>query len=130
MVLISYVFAVFFILAFLADRLPLIKSINKLSMLGKISLTTISSDAMEDSEKQKLLLANSAEIFKLSLKIAALVLLVLAAGYLLVWAADLLNIVKSPLLFSFLDTVTGIVISIFAFSSWFLIKKIYARARL
>jgi hypothetical protein len=130
MLLISYVFAVFFILALMVDRLPLIKFINEISMLSKTSFTTIGSNTMEDSEKQKLLLTNSASIFKLSLKIATLILLVVAAGYLLMLAGDLLNIVKSPLLFSFLDTVPGIVISILAFSSWFLIKKIYVRARL
>jgi hypothetical protein len=130
MVLISFVFAIFFILAFAADRLPLIKLIQKISALSKMSLKTISTEAIDDTEKQKLLLANSAGIFKLSAKLAGLVILVLTVGYTLALAGDLLGIVKTPVLFAYLETVPGAVISVLAFCSYFLLKKIYVRARL
>ncbi|HZY38434.1 MAG TPA: hypothetical protein VFE53_17370 [Mucilaginibacter sp.] len=129
-VLISYIFVVSIILAVLADRLPLIKSIGKISALGKISLKIIHSKEIDDTEKQKLLLANSAVIFTQSLKIAALVILVLAVGYLLVLAGDFTRILKRPVLLKYMESVPGISISIIAFLAYFLIKKIYDRTRL
>jgi hypothetical protein len=130
MVLISYVFGIFFIMAFIADCLPLIKSMQKISLLGKASFKTIGSAEIADSGKQKLLLHNSAGIFKQSLKITALVVIVLVIGYLLVLAGGFLKIVSCAAFFNCLETAQGIIISIIAFLSYFLIKKIYARARL
>jgi len=130
MVLVSYVFAVFFILAFVADRVPLIESVKEISALSKESIKTISSTAIKDSQKQRILLANSAAIFKYSLKITCLALLILIGGYLLAFVGDELGIVKISVLFGFLETVTGIMTTLMAFGSYFLLKKIYARARL
>jgi len=130
MVLISYIGAIFFSLAFLSDQLPLIKFLRKISTLSKMSLKTIGSEIVEDGEKQKLLLANSAGIFKLSAKLASLVLLVLAIGFQFVLIGDFLGIVKTKALFAYLETVTGMVVSVLAFCSYFVFKKIYARARL
>jgi hypothetical protein len=130
MVLVSYVFAVFFILAFVADRVPLIESVKEISALSKESIKTISSTAIKDSQKQRILLANSAAIFKYSLKITCLALLILIGGYLLAFVGNELGIVKISVLFGFLETVTGIMTTLMAFGSYFLLKKIYARARL
>ena len=130
MALISCTYVLFFILAFVADRLPLIKIMRKISALGKVSLETIGSTHIPDTEKQKILLANSGTIFKQSLIMIALVLLVLGIGFLLTLGADVLGIVKRPILFDYLDSATGIIISVVSFGSYFLLKKIYARARL
>ena len=130
MALISYEYALFFILAFVADRVPFVKAVKEISALSKASLKTISSVAVEDREKQKILLANAAGIFIRSLKIAGLALLILIGGYLLAFVVDELGVVKISVLSGFLETVTGIMISLLAFGSYFILKKIYARARL
>jgi len=129
MVLISYEFALFFILAFVVDRVPFIEAIKEISNLGKHAITTINSATIEDSEKQKILLADSAGIFIRSLKIAVLALLILIGGYLLAFVGDEFNIVKISVLFRFFESIMGIVVSVLAFGSYFLIKKVYARAR-
>jgi len=130
MLLISYEFALFFILAFVADRVPFIRAAKEISALSKESIKTMKSVIIDDSEKQKVLLANAAAIFIRSLKITGLILLILIGGYLLAFAGDEFGIVKISVLFSFLETATGIIISLLAFGSYFLLKKIYARARL
>lgn len=129
MVLISYVYLLFFILAFAADRVPFIEAVKEILVLSKKSLNTISSTAVEDREKQKILLTNAAGIFIRSLKIAGPALLILIGGYLLASVGDELGIVKISALFGFLETLTGVTISLLAFGSYFLIKKVYARAR-
>jgi hypothetical protein len=128
--LISSVFAIFFIMAFIADGLPLIIAMQQMSILAKASLKTIGTDKMTDSEKQKLLLINSANIFKQSLKIAALVAIVLTLGYLLIFAGGFFKLVNDKAFFSFLGSTGGIIISMLGFLFYFLIKKLYARARL
>ena len=94
MVLISYVYLLFFILAFAADRVPFIEAVKEILVLSKKSLNTISSTAVEDREKQKILLTNAAGIFIRSLKIAGPALLILIGGYLLASVGDELGIVK------------------------------------
>ena len=130
MALISEVSVIFFVMAFLADRLPLMKYIRKVIELNRISFDIIGSGNTGDADKQKLLLANSAAIFVQSLKLSGSVLLVLAAGCLLILAGNFFNIVTTSVLLAYLETITGIVISVLAFCFYFLIKKIYDRARL
>ena len=123
---ISYLCAVCFLLAFLTDRLPLITLTNKISRLAKNSLGTIRSSTDSDEEKQKIILGNSLAIFVGSVKISAIVLLVLAIGYLLLLTA---NIFQFPLL-NYAETKTGILVSIISFFLYFLLKKLYVRSRL
>ena len=129
MVLISYEYALFFILAFVADRMPFISAVKEILALSSDSIKTINSVAVEDREKQKMLLVNAAGIFKRSLQIAGLALLILIGGYLLAFAGDESGIVKISVLFNFLETITGIIICLLAFGSYFLLMKIYGRAR-
>ena len=129
MVLISEVFVLFFLLAFLADRLPLVKSIRKIAGLSKNSGAIIGSNTVSDVDKQKLLLLNSVGLFKQSLILAVLILLVLLAGYLLIMAADFCGTVKIAVLLAFLETFAGIAVSILSFCCFFIIKKVYGRAR-
>jgi len=123
---ISYLGAVCLLLAFLTDRLPLITIANKISQLAKNSLGTIRSATANDEEKQKIILSNSRGIFIGSVKISALVLLVLTLGYLLLLAA---NIFHYSLL-TYAETKSGILVSFIFFFLYFLVKKLYVRSRL
>jgi len=123
---ISYLGAVCFLLAFLTDRLPIITLANKISRLAKNSLETIRSATADDEEKQKIILGNSLAMFVGSVKILALVLVVLAIGYLLLLAA---NIFHYGLL-NYAETRSGVMLSFIFFFLYFLLKKLYVRSRL
>jgi len=123
---ISYLGAVCFLLAFLVDRLPLITLANKISQLAKSSLGTIRSETANDEEKQKIILGNSLGIFVGSVKILAIVLLVLAIGYLLLLAANMFHYS----LLNYAETKNGILVSSMFFFLYFLLKKLYVTSRL
>jgi len=128
--LISYLYAVFFILAFLADRLPFLTLIKKIPRLSKSSFQTIRSESIEDAKKQEILLANSLGIFKQSLKITACILLLAVCGLLLLLPGGIfLYLGFSGLLHSTITT-EGLVISIASFFSYFLLKRLYVKIRL
>jgi len=129
-VLISFTYAVFFMLAFVADLLPLIKFTRQISTLTKMSVKTIGSVSLTDSEKQRILLGNSSQIFKQSLKIGAIVVLILVIGYLIMLVANFFQLVKRAVFFNFVESIGGITVSVLAFCSYFLIKRVYVRARL
>lgn len=125
-----YLFIVFFLLAFITDVLPFIKSARNIASLSQSSLKIIQSEDIDDDRKQSALLKNSLGIFKESFKITIFTALLVA---LLLLSLRISNFVK-PLnynyLFEFLISVTGVVLSVFAFVSYFVIKKIYGRFRI
>lgn len=128
--IISYLYIVFFILAFLADRLHFLSIISNISRLGKSSFQIIRSDAIEDSKKQEILLTNSFGLFKQSLKIAGLILLVLVCGFLLLVLWAIVQNLNYRILVDDVMTVYGLLLSIISFFSYFLLKKLYVKIRL
>jgi hypothetical protein len=129
-VIISYLYAVFFILAFLVDRLPFLSIINAISQLSKSSVKTIRSDIIEDSEKQQILLANSFGLFKQSLKMTGLILLVSACGFLLLLLSGVFRHLNYRILFDYMMTTFGLLLAIISFFSYFLLKRLHVQVRL
>ena len=66
--MIGYLYFAFFIIALIADFLPFSPIIKTVSSLAINSVQTIKSKNINDSEKEKILLFNSFEIFKHSIK--------------------------------------------------------------
>src|SRR5277367_210289 len=124
-VIISYLYAVFFILALLADRLPFLSIINNISRLSKGSFQTIRSDIIDDSKKQEILLANSFGLFKQSLKLTGLILLVSACGFLLLLSGGVFKPLSYRILFDYTMTTYGLLLAIISFFSYFLLKRLY-----
>ena len=86
----AYLYMVFLILALAADLLPFLSTIKNVSILTISSGFTIRATDIEDSKKQNILLRNSLGIFKNSLILIGLILLVLAfGGFLLLDQRDL-----------------------------------------
>ncbi len=129
-VIISYLYAVFFILAILADRLPFLSIINNISRLSKGSVHTIRSDAIEDSEKQRILLTNSFGLFKQSLKLTGLILLVSVCGFLLLLLSRVFKHLSYRVLFDYMMTTYGLLLAFISFFSYFLLKRLYVKVRL
>ncbi len=128
--IISYLYAVFFILAILADRLPFLTIINSISRLSKGSFQIIRSDIIEDSEKQEILLSNSFGLFKQSLKIAGLILIVSVCGFLLLLLSGVFKHLSYWILFDYMMTTYGLLLSVMSFFSYFLLKRLYVKIRL
>jgi hypothetical protein len=129
-VIISYLYVVFFILAFLADRLPFLTIINSISRLSKGSFQTIKSDIIEDSKKQEILLSNSFGLFKRSLKMVGLILIVSICGFLLLLLSGVFKHLNYRILFDYMITAYGLLLSIISFFSYFLLKRLYVKIRL
>ena len=127
---ISYLYIVFFILAILVDRLPFLPVIKKTSLLGINSVQTIKSDSLSDSEKQRLLLDNSFNIFKQSLKMLALIILIAIVAYALLMLSILFNPLNYRVLIKYLATINGLILSLVSFFSYFLLKKLYVKIRI
>jgi len=128
--IVSYLYVVFFILAFLADRLPFLSIINIISQLSKSSIKTIRSDIIGDSEKQEILLTNSFSLFKQSLKMTGLILLVSACGFLLLLLSGAFKYLSYRILFDYMITTYGLLLAIISFFSYFLLKRLYVKVRL
>jgi len=128
--IISYLYIVFFIVAALVDYLPFLPAIKKTSLLGFNSLQTISSNNIEDSEKMKILLANSLNIFKQSLKMLALIILVAFSGYILLLLSVVFKSLSYTVLLNYVITLNGLVLSVVSFFSYFLLRKLYVKIRL
>ena len=128
--LIGYLFFAFFILAILADLLPFSLVINRILQLSAVSVQTIRSNTITDTKKEKLLLTNSWELFKQSLKMTGFILLIAAWGCLFLFTSGIFKTINYHVLFSYLKTTDGIILSVVAFLSYFILKKIYVRIRL
>jgi hypothetical protein len=128
--IISYLFAVFFILAILADRLPFFNVINRVSNLGNSSLQTIRSRVIEDSKKQKILLCNSLSILRQSFRLTAFILVILVCGFLLLVLSRFVPHLGFQVLFDYFKTTGGIILSMVSFASYYLVKKLYVKITL
>jgi hypothetical protein len=115
----------------MADNLPFLTAIKGILQSGASSFETMRSKDMEDIQKEKILLANSLGMFIQSLKIIAFILLVVICGALFIY---IISVFYRSLSFGFLIdytiSVNGLIISIAAFFSYFLIKKLYVKIRL
>jgi len=129
-VIISYLYAVFFILAILVDRLPFLAIINNISQLSKGSVQTIKSDTIEDSKKQEILLNNSFGLFKQSLRMTGLILIISACGFLLLLLSVVFKHLSYLVLLDYMATTYGLILAIISFFSYFLLKRWYVKTRL
>jgi hypothetical protein len=128
--LISYLGAVCFIVAFLADYLPFVTFTNKIVLLTRSSVRTMRSAMITDADKEKILLANSMAVFTRSVKLTGLTLLVLIIGCLLLFLTNVFKISDGGFLLRYLETMHGLALSLISFTAYFLVKKIYVRIRL
>jgi hypothetical protein len=130
LIAIIYLFVVFMLIAWAADTIPFLKTAKLISDLSQSSLKTIQSQEMDDSAKQGILLGNSLGIMKHSI----LIIVFTAALIALLLLFLKLSVFISPLNFDYLSnyliSMSGIVLSIFAFLSYFLLKKLYVRYRI
>lgn len=122
-----YLFVAFFILAGVTDYLPFLKSARKISAFSKSSISTIQRNDLDDDGKQKILLGNSLGIFKESLKIFLFVIVLAGLFFLLLKAGEYFFDLSETYLVDFLASAAGIGLSVVAFLSYFLIRKLYAR---
>jgi hypothetical protein len=122
-------FVTFFLSAIFFDKLPMIESMRRISVIGKKSLFTISVRSGSDLRKEKLLRHYSSLMFLESLRISIYIAMVLAAT---VGIYSILSLVfmKGGIEFEYLVTLRGIVVTLIAFSSFFLIKYLYGRKRI
>jgi hypothetical protein len=128
--IIIYLYFVFFGSAILADHLPFLPIIRKASFLGANSLQIIRSNSINDSEKQRILLGSSWDIFKQSLKLLAFIVLVAVIGYVLLLLSVIFKPLNCRILVQYLITFDGLVLSVISFFSYFLLKKLYGKIRL
>ncbi len=127
---IGYLYFVFLIIAALSDRLPFFSSIRLVSSLTIDSVQTIKSTSLEDTQKEKFLLANSFNILKNSLILLGYILLLVLLGFILLLFSEFIKLLKLSVLLSSIPTLMGLVVSIISFFSYYLIKKIYVKVRL
>jgi hypothetical protein len=130
MAIMLYLFIVVFITAFLVDILPFQKISKNILGLSKKTITTIQLSSIDDSAKQSLLLSYSFAIFKQSLIIAALTLLIVAVVYGCFLLSDFFKQLSFQNLVDYSLTLNGILVSVVSFFLYFLIKKIYVKFRI
>jgi hypothetical protein len=126
---IGYLYVLFIILAFLADRLPFLPLVKSITLLGMSSLKTIRSVMVTDSQKEKLLLANSLSIFIQSLKIIVFITLIVVCGLLLLLIISFMSLNYTDLV-GYVITFKGLVLSATAFLTYYLLKGLYVKIRL
>jgi magnesium-transporting ATPase (P-type) len=126
---ISYLFVVFLTVALLVDIFPFFALIKKVSALSKHSYQIINAANLDDEKKQSQLLFNSFNIFKVSIQILGLIIVIGVYTYLLL----IIGAVFKPLSFQMLNnaalSVPGLILSVVAFASYFLLKKLYGKFR-
>ena len=125
-----YLFLVFMLIAWAADTIPFIKTAKLIAGLSQSSLKTIQSEEMDDSAKQSILLRNSLGIMKHSILIILFTAVLI--GLLILFLK--ISVFISPLNFDYLSnyliSLSGIILSIVAFLSYFILKKLYVRFRI
>ncbi|SDN01021.1 hypothetical protein SAMN05421813_13310 [Daejeonella rubra] len=129
LIAIIYLFIVFFLVAWLADRLPFMKTVGGINRISRNSLETIQSESIDDAAKQGILLGNSLGILKHSLLIIAFTALLVILLVICLEASVFVKPLNSSYLTDFLISINGIILSIVAFLSYFLLKKLYGRFR-
>jgi hypothetical protein len=130
LIAIFYSFIVFFLVAWLADRLPFIKTAGAINRISRNSLQTIQTESIKDSEKQGILLRNSLEILKYSLLIIAFTVLLVVLLVICLEASVFIKPLNPAYLTDFLISIQGILLSVLSFLSYFLMKKLYGRFRI
>lgn len=118
-----YVFFVFFLLAILTAYLPFLSIIRLINGASRNSLTIIQSAELEDETKQKILLSNSLIILKNSLFIIGLTAILALLLITFLEVSVLIKPLSPSYLTNFLLSISGILISLLSFLSFFLIKK-------
>jgi hypothetical protein len=127
---ISYLYVVFFLIAWLVDLLPLFSIVKNSSLVSRQSMQTIKSNDIDDSEKEKMLLNNSFKLFKQSLKLFAFIVLIAACGFALLLISPVIKPLNYAKLIKYVPTLYCLVLSILSFVSYFLLKKLYVKIRL
>ncbi|MDB5123350.1 MAG: hypothetical protein JWP94_1479 [Mucilaginibacter sp.] len=126
----GYLYLVFLVIAWLVDHLPFLPLIKNVSALSMGSLQTIKSNDIDDPDKEKLLLASSLKIFKSSLKLLGFIALIAACGFALMAIGGVFKILSYAVLLKYMATLYGLLLSVFSFISYFLLKKLYVKVRL
>lgn len=126
----GYLYIVFFAIACLVDYLPFIPLIKNISLLSNASLQTIRSDEIDDPEKEQILLKNSLQLFKQSLNLLGFVVLIAICGFLLLCVSGVFNSLNYAVLLNYMVTLSGLLLSVIAFATYFLLKKLYVKVRL
>ena len=130
LVAIIYLFVVFMLIAWVADTIPFIKTAKLISGLSQSSLKTIQSEEMDDSAKQGILLGNSLGIMKHSILIILFTAVLIALLLLFLKISVFISPLNFDYLSNYLISLSGIILSIIAFLSYFLLKKLYVRFRI
>jgi hypothetical protein len=130
LITIIYLFLVFLLIAWMADTIPFIKTARAISALSQSSIQTIQSDHIDDSKKQGILLANSLGIMKNSLLVIFYTILLIGVLLFFLKVSVFITSLNFDYLSNYLISLSGIILSIVAFLSYFLIKKLYVRFRL
>jgi hypothetical protein len=130
LIAIIYLFVVFMLIAWAADTIPFIKTAKLISELSQSSLKTIQSEEIDDSAKQSVLLGNSFGIMKYSMLIILLTAVLIALLLLFLKISVFISPLNFNYLSNYLISLSGIILSIFAFLSYFLLKKLYVRFRI
>lgn len=125
-----YLFVVFVLIAWMADTIPFIKTARSISGLSQSSIRTIQSEKIDDSEKQGILLGNSLGIMKHSILIIFYTVALIGILLFFLKVSEFITSLNFDYLSNYLISLEGIIISIVAFLSYFLIKKLYVRFRL
>lgn len=130
LIAILYLFVVFLLIAWAADTIPFFKKARSISDLSQSSMQTIQSDQIDDSEKQGILLRNSLGIMKHSLLIIFYTALLIGLLLLFLKISEFITSLNFDYLSNYIISTSGIILSIVAFLSYFLLKKLYVRFRL
>jgi hypothetical protein len=128
--IISYLYIIFFAIACLVDHLPFIFLIKNISSLSNVSLQTIRSNNIDDSEKEKILLNNSFRLFKQSLKLLGLVAIIALCGFVLLLISNFFKSLNQGVLLKYMVTLSGLLLSVISFVTYFLLKRLYVKVRL
>lgn len=130
LIAIIYLFVVFMLIAWAADTIPFLKTAKLISDLSQSSLKTIHSQEMDDSAKQGILLGNSLGIMKHSILIILFTAVLIALLILFLKISVFISPLNFDHLSNYLISLSGIILSIVAFLSYFLLKKLYVRFRI
>jgi len=129
LIAIIYLFIIFLLIAWAADTIPFIKTAKRISDTSQSSLQTIQSNEIDDSAKQGILLSNSLGIMKYSMLIIFYTALLVALLLFFLKASVFISPLNFDYLSNYLISFSGIILSIVAFASYFLLKKLYVRLR-
>ena len=129
LIAIIYLFLVFLLIAWAADTIPFIKTVKRISGLSKSSLETIQSEKIDDSAKQGILLSNSLGIMKHSMLIILYTVLLIGILLFFLKVSVFITPMNFDYLTNYLISLSGIILSIVAFLSYFILKKLYVRLR-